>query len=112
MNKISNYAELVAERKVLEARIATQKEVINAGISEVKSKLEPFLYLLPILNIFKKDTSSGSLLKFATSAGIDLLVGQKLLSKSNWLMRLIVPLFLKKVTTKALGGNKEKEVVL
>jgi hypothetical protein len=110
MNKISNYTELVAERKIVEERIAGQKAVINAGINELKAKLEPFLYLLPVLNVFKKKELGGSLLKFAASAGIDLLVGQKLLSKSNWLIRLIVPLFLKKATTKAIEGNKEEQV--
>ncbi len=110
MNKINNYSELVAERKMLEARIVEQKAVINNGISELRSKLEPFLYLLPVLNIFKKKPSGGSLLKFVATAGIDLLVGQKLLSKSNWLMKLIVPMFLKNVTAKAIGGNGEKEV--
>jgi hypothetical protein len=95
---------------MVETRIVEQKAVINNGISELKAKLEPFLYLLPVLNIFKKKASGGSLLKFAASAGIDLLVGQKLLSKSNWLMRLIVPMFLKNVTSKAIGGNGEKEV--
>jgi hypothetical protein len=111
MNKISNYSELVAERKMVETRIVEQKAVINNRISELKAKLEPFLYLLPVLNIFKKKDSGSSLLKFAASAGIDLLVGQKLLSKSNWLMRLIVPMFLKNVTTKAIEGDRgEKEV--
>jgi hypothetical protein len=110
MNKISNYTELVAERKIVENKIIEQKATINNGISEIKAKLEPFLYLLPVLNIFKKKESGNSLLKFAASAGIDLLVGQKLLSKSNWLMRMIVPMFLKNVTTKAIEGGKEKEV--
>jgi len=106
MNKISNYNELLAERKVLETRIIEQKAIINNGISELRAKLEPFMYLLPVLNIFKKKDSGSSLLKFAATAGIDLLVGQKLLSKSNWLMRLIIPLFLKKVTTSAIEGDK------
>ena len=107
MNKISNYTELVAERKIMEERIAGQRAVINNGISELKAKLEPFLYLLPVLNIFKKKDSGSSLLKFAASAGIDLLIGQKLLSKSNWLMRLIVPMFLKNATTKAIDDGRE-----
>lgn len=108
MNKISNYNELLAERKVLETRIIEQKAIINNGISEIKVKLAPFMYLLPVLNIFKKKDSGSSLLKFAATAGIDLLVGQKLLSKSNWLIRLIVPMLLKSVTKKAIEDGKEK----
>lgn len=112
MNKISNYTELVAERKLLETRIVEQKKVINNGISELRAKLEPFTYLLPVLNIFKKKDSASSLLKFAASAGIDLLVGQKLLTKANWLVRLIVPMLLKSVTKKAIeDGNEKGDIV-
>ncbi len=109
MNRISNYDELVAERRMIEARIAEQKAVINQGVGELRSKLEPFLYLLPVLNVFKKKESGSSLLKFATSAGIDLLVGQKLLSKSNWLMKLLVPMFLKGISAKAIGREVKEE---
>jgi hypothetical protein len=108
MNKISNYTELVAERKILETRIVEQKKVINNGINELKVKLEPFMYLLPVLNVFKSGRSGGSFLKFVASAGIDLLVGQKLLTKANWLVRLIVPMLLKSVTKKAIEEGNEK----
>lgn len=110
MNKISNYTELMAEQRLIEARIAEQKAILNKGISALKDKVEPFLYLLPILNIFKKKDSNTSLLKFATSAGIDLLVGQKLLSKSNWLMRLIVPMLVKTFSSKAIVGQGEDKL--
>jgi len=110
MSKISNYTELMAEQKLIEARIAEQKAILNKGISTLKDKVEPFLYLLPILNIFKKKDSNTSLLMFATSAGIDLLVGQKLLSKSNWLMRLIVSMLVKTVSSKAIVGRGEDKL--
>jgi hypothetical protein len=112
MNKISNYTELVAERRILETRIVEQKKVINNGISELKEKLAPFMYLLPVLNVFKSGRSGGSFLKFVASAGIDLLVGQKLLTKANWLVRLIVPMLLKTVTKKAIeGGNAKGDII-
>lgn len=85
MNKINNYADLMAEQKIIEAKIIEQKAVLNKGISALKEKVEPFLYLLPILNIFKKKDTGTSLLKFAASAGIDLLVGQNFcLNQIGW----------------------------
>ena len=105
MSRINNYAELIAERKIIEHRISEQKLIINEGLQELKEKLEPFLYLLPILNVFKKKSNNNSLLKFIASFGIDLLVGQKLLSKSNWLTKLLVPMVLKGVSALAIGGG-------
>lgn len=106
MNKINTYAELVAERKRVEAIIAEQKLIILQGINEVKEKFEPFLYLLPVLNIFKKKESNHPILKNVASLGIDLLVGQNLLAKSGWLARLLVPVFLKSISAKIIGGLK------
>lgn len=104
MRSINNYEELVAERKKVEAKILVQKSVINEGINDLKEKFEPFTYILPALKIFSK-SGNNSFLKGAASVGIDLLVGQNLLSKSNWLTRLVVPLFLKKFSSKVIGGN-------
>lgn len=102
MSRINNYEELVAARKEAEGRIAIQKEIIRAGVDEVREKLEPFLYLLPLLNIFKKRDGRNPVLKGVASVGIDLLFGQNLLAKSNWFMRLIVPMFLKGVSSRLL----------
>jgi hypothetical protein len=106
MKKINTYTELVAERKRVEGNIAEQKSIILEGINEVKEKFEPFLYLLPLLNIFKKKESNRPLLKNLASLGIDLLVGQNLLAKSGWLARLIVPVLLKGISAKVIGGIK------
>lgn len=103
MNKINNYEDLMLERKKAEARIVLQKQIIRENIEEVQERLKPFLYLLPVLNIFKKEEKGSSLLKGAASLGIDLLVGQNLLSKSNWFARLVVPMLLKAFSSKAIS---------
>lgn len=105
MSRINNYDELVAERKKIEYQISQEKALLSEGINEIKEKLEPFLYLLPVLNIFKKKPANNSVLKFIASFGIDLLVGQRLLSKSSWLTRLLVPMALKGVSALAIGGR-------
>lgn len=109
MSRINNYTELVIERKRVERTIAEEKRILNEGFHDLKEKLEPFLYLLPVLNVFKKKESNNSFLKFAASLGIDLLVGQKLLAKSNWLSRIIIPMVLKGVSALAIGGHTPKE---
>jgi hypothetical protein len=108
MTRISNYDELVSERIRIESIISNQKQVIKDDFEALKEKFEPFLYLLPLLNIFKQKSASHPLLNLGASLGIDLLVGQKLLSKSNWLLRLIVPLFLKKASSMVINGKKDQ----
>ncbi len=103
MNKINTYEDLVLERQKAEARIATQKLIILENIEEVKEQLKPFLYLLPVLNIFKREEKGSSLLKGVASVGIDLLVGQNLMAKSNWFARLVVPMLLKAFSSKAIS---------
>ena len=109
MSRINNYDELVLERRKLETTIAEQKLILREGLHDLKEKLEPFLFLVPILNVFNKKPGNHSLLKFIASFGIDLLVGQKLLSKANWLTKLLVPMVLKGVSALAIGSNTIKE---
>lgn len=108
MTRINNYEELLAERKRVEANIVEQRLTLKAGLQDAKEKLQPFLYLLPILNIFKKKDTTPSLISAATSVGIDLFVGQKLLSKASWFTRLIVPLILKGVSSLVMKSKKVK----
>lgn len=107
MSRIKNYQELLIEQKRVENKILEQRLVINEGINDLKEKLQPFLYLLPILNIFRRPEGNSSLLKTATSLGIDL-VGQTFLSKANWITKLLVPLFFKVFSNRALSGHERE----
>src|SRR6478735_3928832 len=97
MSNIRNYDELMEERWRIEARIASRKMIIADELQDVKKKLEPFLFLLPVLTLLKDMRKNNTLVKGLASLGIDL-VGQKLLSKANWLTRLFVPMILKGVS--------------
>ena len=105
MSKINNYDELITERRRLEIQIAEQKLVLKEEFSGLKNQLEPFLNLLPVLNIFRKKEPSRSLLSTISSLGIDLL-GQKFLTKTSWIMRLILPLIAKGVTSRVMSHEK------
>ena len=101
MNSIRNYEELLEERWRVEARIAARKIAIGEELLDVRKKFEPFLYLLPVLTTLKDMRTNNMFVKVLTSLGIDL-VGQKLLSKTNWLTRLIIPLILKRFSRHTL----------
>lgn len=110
MSRINNYQELLSERRLLEAKISSEKAVLKDGLIEIREKLEPFMYLLPVLNIFKNNGKGNSLLKGVASLGIDVVFGQHALSKSNWLTRLLLPMLLKGVSSKLIGGKRKEKL--
>lgn len=106
MNKISNYDELCVERLQVERRIVEHKARISEDFNEIKTKLTPFLYLLPFLSIFKKEEPGHPVLNAATSLGIDFVAGRTMFSKASWLVRLVVPRILKSITGRLLNKIK------
>ena len=89
MTRINNYNELVAERMRIEGEIERSKAAIAEGIHEIKVKFEPFLYLLPVLSVFK---SKPSILKVVATLALNTLASKNLLPKSTWLTRFIIPI--------------------
>ncbi|HEY8934405.1 MAG TPA: hypothetical protein VIM65_04265 [Cyclobacteriaceae bacterium] len=92
MTRISNYDELVAERRRIEENLARRKSEIAEGIHKLKAKFEPLLYLLPVLGIFKTRTS---VLKAGASLALDTIIGKKILAKRTWLTRFVLPVIRK-----------------
>ena len=101
MSRINNYEELVAERKMLELKIIEQKEILNNGLLDLKEKLEPLLNLRSAFGIFDKKTTSNSLLSAIVSTGIDLIAGQGMSPKLNWLARLALSFVTKKLLNRS-----------
>lgn len=105
MSKISNYEELVLERKKAEAKLNYYKSVISEEIDVLKHKMEPITNVISFLSTTKNGSpgsNTNTLLQAGTNLGIELLVRQKLLSKAGWLTKLVVPFLLKKVSSKAI----------
>lgn len=108
---INNYEELLIERKKIERTIAEEKRILNEGFDDLKEKVEPFINLLSVLNVFKKKSPNNSLLNFVAAMGIDLFIGKKLLANSSWFTRIIIPIVLKGVSSIALGRRTPKNNV-
>lgn len=106
MSKISNYDELLAERKNLEATLRSQKAYLNTQINTIREKFEPMSKIIGFLAGFKNNPGS-SLLKMGSSVGIELLVRQKL-AKASWLTKLILPFILKFTAAKTIDKVQEK----
>lgn len=88
MNKISNYEELVLEKKRLQHQLTIQKMELNSEIRALKEQWEPLTNIMgKVGGLFKKDDDSPSLLK----KGVDLISSQAPLGKVGWIARLLAP---------------------
>src|SRR6186713_1468501 len=110
MPRIKNYEELVLEKNRLQQSLILQKSKIRGEISSLKEKMEPLLYLVSLLGIFKKTGTKNSLLKMGAKAGIELLAHQTLVSKAGWLAKLVIPFVLKNVSSGVIDRIKEKRL--
>lgn len=110
MTRISNYEELLAERHRLEALIRDHKAVITTEADAIKEKLSPVFALLSFLGIFRRKPDQ-SLLQFGADIGVELLLRQKLLAKSSWISRLVLPFLAKGVTSSVFDKLKKKKLL-
>lgn len=109
MSRINNYEELVAERRRLETKIMEQKEILNKDILDLREKLEPLMALRPLLTLFGKKGANASLLNAILSTGIDLVAGQGLSPKINWLARLAISFVAKKLANRSFKNKISNE---
>lgn len=107
MNRISNYEELVLERKKLESALIQYKLIIDSEVSAIKHKLEPITDAVSFFTPSQNHTPNNKLLQVGTNLGIELLVRQKLLAKAGWFTKLVLPFVLKKVSSKAIEKVQE-----
>lgn len=107
MTKISNYDELLAERLRLEDLLREHKATIATEVSVIKEKLHPIFSLVSFLSVFQRKPDQ-SLLQFGADVGVELLLRQKLLAKSNWITRLVLPFLAKGATAKVLEKIRSK----
>jgi hypothetical protein len=102
MKKISNYTELVAERRRIQQELAFQKAQINDEIQEIKDKLKPLSGILSFFNPSKKQSLKSTAMQVGANIGIDVLLRNTLLGRAGWLTRLILPFVAKKISSKVI----------
>src|SRR6187399_324782 len=109
MTRIRNYDELKLEKARLQHNLTVQKAALRNDMQVIKERMEPLLYLISFLGIFKKKDND-SLLKIGVKTGVELLAHQTL-SKAGWLTRLVVPFALKGLSSKVIDKIRNKGFV-
>jgi len=109
MNKpIRTYDDLVARRQQLEKLLETQKELIHYELKELAEGLEPIRKSISTLHKFLTRDHSNIFLSSGANSLIDLVVKKGILSRSGWLTRLLVPIFLKNYSSNLIAKNKPR----
>ena len=104
MNKrIKTYDDLVKQKQQLELLLEAQKELIKYDFQEVK--IETRAALAGAGKAFTRDTSN-LLITAGTNKLIDAVIKNVLLSRAGWVMRLVIPFFLKNFSSHYIADHK------
>lgn len=108
MNKrIKTYDDLLEEKQQMEVLLKAQKELIRLDAQQLKAEFDPAVKTFGLLGkMFTKDRSN-ALLSTGADTVIDLVVKRVLLGKAGWITRLIVPFFLKNVSSHMIADKKD-----
>jgi hypothetical protein len=96
---ISSYEDLRKEKERLTELLKAQKIQIHRDVDEIKIELRPMLTLSEnVSKLFNREDGKDPIVAAGTNIGIDILAS-KLLSKSNFVVRLILPSILKNISS-------------
>jgi hypothetical protein len=99
---ISSYEDLCKEKERLTELLKGQKAQIHRDIEELKNEFRPVLNLSEnVGKLLSREDGKDPLVAAGTNIGIDIIVS-KLFSKSNFLLRLVLPAILKNISSHIL----------
>lgn len=108
-NPISNYTELVQEKKRLEALFILQREAVKADWSGIKDDLKPIGLVVNGISMLGKRNQALSFFNPVIDFGVDLILKKFLLRKAGWITRLTVPFLVKNVLSNVAFQKITKE---
>jgi hypothetical protein len=107
-NPSQSYEQLVIRRKQLESLLKAQEELIRIDIEEIKISLAPVQNAATnLISFFTQDKAAG-LLGFGANRVLDVFVRKILLSRSNWVTKLIIPFMVKNFSSHFIAEHKDQ----
>ncbi len=107
-NRINSYKELLEEKERLTALLHTQRAELREDFSKLKEEFQPVKTAVAIIGKFTTKDKSNWLLTTAADTAIDLVVRKFILSRAGWLARIILPFFMKNLSSHLIADNKDK----
>ncbi len=106
--RITSYNDLLKEKQQLEVLLQAQKEVIRCDVEEIKLKLQPVKEALEFVKKITTKDKTNFLLDLGSDIAINTLVKNFILSRAGWLVRIVVPFFLKNYSSHFIAEQKDK----
>lgn len=104
--KIRSYEDLEREEQLLEELLRTQKQLIQLDVQVLKNQLKPANMALQFFNKITTVDKSNLLLNEGANKAIDFILNKFVLARSGWIMKFLVPVFLKNYSSHLIGDNK------
>lgn len=99
---ISSYEDLCKEKERLTEMLKGQRAQIQRDIEELKNEFKPVISLSDnVSRLLSREDGKDPLMAAGANIGIDILVS-RIFSKSNFLLRLVLPAILKNISSHIL----------
>lgn len=103
MNQIKTYKDLCEERKLLQGRLAAQKQRIKDDWHELKNELSPIKNAMGIMGKMTHADKTNPLLNVGLKIASDLFLKNFVLARAGWAARLAVPFVVKNFSSHVIA---------
>jgi hypothetical protein len=107
-SRINSYKELMEEKARLRTLLATQKAELKQDFTRIKEEFTPVKAAISAIGKITTKDDSNWLLTTAADTAIDVIVKRFILSKAGWFARIILPFFMKNLSSHLIADNKDK----
>ena len=106
--RFTSYKDLLTEKQQLEVLLQAQKQLIHYDVEEIKLKLQPVKETLEFLRKITSKDRTNLLLDLGSDIAINGLIRNFVLSRAGWVIKAIVPFFLKNYSSHFIAEQKDK----
>ena len=107
-NRINSYKELLEEKARLKLLLRTQKEALRQDFNQIKEEFTPVKTVISAIGKITTKDNSNWLLTTAADTAIDVIVRRFILSKTGLFGRIVLPFFMKNLSSHLIADNKDK----
>lgn len=106
--RFTSYKELLEEKQQLEVLLEAQRQLIRYDVEEMKLKLQPVKDTFEFVKKITTRDRSNLLLDLGSDIAINTVIRNFILSKAGWVIKLVVPFFLKNYSSHFIAEQKDK----
>ncbi|MFI5187440.1 MAG: hypothetical protein ACHQF0_11980 [Chitinophagales bacterium] len=106
--QIRSYSELLNEKQRLELLLQTQKQIIYYDIQQIKEELQPVRNTFEFIKKITTRDRTSLLLGLGSDIFISSFVKKFILSKAGWVIKTVIPFFLKNYSSHFIAEQKDK----